>query len=399
MTLLKEAHSKQEAYSLNPEKLLDKFLLVRSKTEAICEKLKKEDYKIQPALFVSPPKWHLGHSTWFFEQFVLSAYSAGYQVFDKDFSFLFNSYYNNVGTRVLRPNRGNMTRPAVDEIYAYRKYVSDTMVHFISQCNEQAILLIIELGINHEEQHQELLAYDIKYILGTQALFPQYSNNFQLKAEDYQQKWIGVEAGIYEIGADKLSFCFDNELNRHKVHLNNFQLSNKLVTNAEYLEFIEDGGYKNFNLWHADGWDFIQENSIIAPLYWHHYGNQWQGYHFDGLKPIELNLPVMNISLYEAYAFAEWKNCRLATEAEWEAASDKFNWGQLWEWTGSAYLPYPGFNKAAGALGEYNGKFMINQMVLRGASIATAPNHSRKTYRNFFHAENRWQFSGIRLAK
>lgn len=382
-----------------PKDLTSFFEEVRSRTELICSPLKTEDYSVQPMVDVSPPKWHLAHSTWFFEQFVLSEYVENYKVFSEDFAYLFNSYYNNVGERVLRPNRGNMTRPEVSEVYDYRKFVTENVSILLAKNQSPELIDVIILGINHEQQHQELLVYDIKYILGHQPTFPIYSDRFELVSQKNTQEFISVEAGLYKIGHQAKGFCFDNELGVHQVYLEPFEISNKLVTNAEYLEFIEAGGYEDFNLWHADGWDFIRNNELKAPLYWHKVENNWKNYQLTGFGDIQLDLPVMHISLYEAYAFAEWKGMRLPTEFEWEIASDKFKWGQLWEWTNSAYLPYPKFTKAPGAIGEYNGKFMINQMVLRGASVATAPNHSRNTYRNFFPASMRWLFNGIRLAK
>ena len=381
------------------ENILENFLATRKRTESLCAPLKIEDYSVQPIVDVSPPKWHLAHSTWFYEQFVLVPHNSNYQVYNEDFAFLFNSYYNNVGERVLRPNRGLMTRPAVEEVYKYRSFVTNAMNNLLQQDVDETVLDIIELGINHEQQHQELLAYDIKYILGFQPQFPIFETDIHLTEENWASKMIQMDEGIYEIGYEGEDFHFDNELGRHKSYLNAYEISNKLVTNSEFMEFIEAGGYEDFNLWHAAGWDWLQNNNVKAPLHWHLKNNEWHYYHFNGLEKVNPDLPVMQVSMYEAFAFAEWKGMRLPTEQEWEAAADQFNWGQLWEWTVSAYLPYPGFKKAEGAIGEYNGKFMINQMVLRGASIATSPGHSRKTYRNFFHAHDRWQFNGIRLAK
>ncbi|MDY7394952.1 ergothioneine biosynthesis protein EgtB [Aureibaculum sp. 2210JD6-5] len=379
--------------------LKENFITTRNRFETICKSLKTEDYSVQPAVFVSPPKWHLAHSTWFFEQFVLCQFVEGYQVYNDDFAYLFNSYYNNAGKRVLRPNRGLMTRPTVKEVYEYRSFVTDKIMDFLKKNPSKEALDIIELGTNHEQQHQELFYYDIKYILGNQPTFPSLDNDIDLLEINRPSKLIKIEEGIYEIGHQKEGFCYDNELGKHKVYLNEFEISNNLVSNVEFIEFIEDGGYQNFNLWHAEGWDFVKENQLKAPMYWHQVDGKWYYYTLNGFVPIEKNKPVQHVSLYEAFAFSEWKNMRLPTEFEWEVASDKFEWGQLWEWTNSAYLPYPNFTTAEGALGEYNGKFMVNQMVLRGASVATAKNHSRKTYRNFFHPQLQWMFSGIRLVK
>lgn len=380
-------------------KLKEKFLSTRKTTESICQPLEKEDYVVQPITDVSPPKWHLAHTTWFFEQFILVNYLENYQVFDSDFAFLFNSYYNNMGTRSLRQNRGFMTRPTVDKVYEYRQYVTDAMLRLLEDNASKVVVELLEIGINHEQQHQELLAYDIKYILGTQPTFPSIGVQFPFKKQSQEQKWISIPEGVYEIGHKKEDFCFDNELPVHKLFLHNYKIANQLVTNAEFIDFIEDGGYSNFNLWHDEGWHFIQNHQIQHPLYWYKIKGEWQVYHFKRLEKIKPNQPVSHVSLYEAQAFANWKEMRLPTEFEWEVASNQLNWGQLWEWTNSAYLPYPNYKPVEGALGEYNGKFMINQMVLRGASVATAKNHSRNTYRNFFHASSRWIFSGIRLVK
>lgn len=379
--------------------LFDKFISCRSATEVLCQPLKTEDFSVQPIVDVSPPKWHLAHSTWFFEQFALVPYLSNYKIFSDEYAYLFNSYYNNVGKRVLRPNRGNMTRPTVEEVYEYRDHVNKHIEILLSTTVNETLLQIIELGINHEQQHQELLAYDIKYILGHQPFFPSYETDIVLPKETHQCEFIKINEGVYKIGYEGDGFCFDNELGRHKVYLNDYEISNKLVTNGEYIDFIEDGGYENFNLWHAEGWDWVNKNEIKAPLYWHQEEGVWKYYNYRGLEMIDKELPVSNVSFYEAFAFASWKGMRIPTEFEWEVASRKFDWKKLWEWTNSAYLPYPGFKTLPGAIGEYNGKFMVNQMVLRGASFATPKNHSRNTYRNFFPANMRWQFSGIRLAK
>ncbi|MER3316703.1 MAG: ergothioneine biosynthesis protein EgtB [Allomuricauda sp.] len=380
-------------------KLEEQFLKTRTKTEAICCPLQTEDYVVQPMVDVSPPKWHLAHTTWFFEQFVLVKYEPDYKVFNPDFAYLFNSYYNHMGERTLRQDRGFMTRPSVAKIYEYRNYVTAAITKVLENNPVDEVQDLVEVGINHEQQHQELLAYDIKYILGTQPTFPSIGDYFMLQEELHRHKWFSFSEGLYEIGHQGNGFCFDNELPMHKVFVQDFDISNRLVTNGEFLEFIEDGGYRNFDLWHDEGWHFIRNNAIEHPLYWHFNDGTWQQYHFNGLTKLNLHLPVSHISMYEAYAFANWKGMRLPTEFEWEVAAGKLPWGQLWEWTNSAYLPYPGFTRAEGALGEYNGKFMLNQMVLRGASVATPEGHERGTYRNFFHASSRWVFSGIRLVK
>jgi len=381
--------------------LADCYLKVRKRTEQICSPLQTEDYVVQPVVDVSPPKWHIGHVTWFFETFILKPYFMGYQEYNPDYNYVFNSYYETVGNRVIRTDRGNLSRPTVAEIYAYRKYVDEAMTGFL--CNEPSaeVKELLILGFNHEEQHQELLYTDIKYILGHNPLFPAYDKNYVSPKVDWVEdgRFIKFDEGIYEIGFKGDGFCFDNELNPHKVYLNAFEISPNLVTNAEYLEFINSGGYHDFRHWHAEGWDWVKTNKVEAPLYWHNIDEQWHAYTYHGLQPLNLKDPVCHISYFEAYAYAAWRGLRLATEFEWEAAAPQFSWGKSWEWTESSYLPYPGFTKAPGAIGEYNGKFMVNQKVLRGASEVTSPGHSRITYRNFFQTNLRWQFTGIRLAK
>ena len=377
----------------------NKFLDVRQHSETICSLLITEDYSVQPTDFVSPPKWHLAHVTWFWEEFVLKPCHKNYKVFNDDYAYLFNSYYNNVGKRVLRPTRGLMTRPSVEEIYQYRKYVTEQMLEFLYTEPTPEVKEIIEIGINHEEQHQELLIYDIKYILGHQPFFPAYNKQFEQETINTENKLVQIASGLYEIGHKGKDFCFDNELGLHKVYLEAYEINSNPITNKEYLEFINDGGYTNFNYWHDEAWHWINNNKIKAPLYWHYFDEQWFEYNLGGLVSLNLNSPVKHISYYEAFAFAQWKNMRLPTEFEWEVAAPQLNIGHNWEWTNSAYLQYPGYKKAPGALGEYNGKFMVNQMVLRGHSSATPIHHSRLTYRNFFHANMRWQYSGIRLVK
>jgi ergothioneine biosynthesis protein EgtB len=399
--------------------LTEQYRAVRKASEDICRPLQKEDYVVQPIADVSPPKWHLGHTTWFWETFLLIPHSPGYRPCNPDYNFVFNSYYETIGARVVRTDRGNLSRPSVDEVYAYRKYVDAAMVRLLDAGVGPQLGSVVILGLNHEQQHQELLYTDIKYILGHNPLFPPYADQDLVgntqpashpeagvatmiearQALDGQPApFLFIPSGIYDIGYQGDGFCFDNELSPHKVYLNEYRIASQLVTNEEYLEFIEAGGYGNFVWWHAEGWDWVKKNAVAGPLYWHLIDGGWQQYTLAGLRPIDRQQPVCHISYYEATAYAAWKGCRLPTEPEWEAASGEFTWGKRWEWTESAYLPYPGFKKAPGAIGEYNGKFMVSQMVLRGASVATPVNHSRKTYRNFFHPYLRWQFTGIRLA-
>ncbi|SFA39297.1 ergothioneine biosynthesis protein EgtB [Pedobacter suwonensis] len=380
--------------------LVEEYLQIRKYSEQVCEPLQTEDYVVQPVVDVSPPKWHLGHTTWFFETFILKPFSSNYQVYNDDYNFVFNSYYETVGNRVIRTDRGNLSRPGVNEIYQYRAYVDEAMVNFLANALNDEVRELLVLGFNHEQQHQELLLTDIKYILGNNPLFPVYvKDKKEVSVIQNEPGWIDIPAGVYEIGYDGTGFSFDNELNRHQVYLHDFAISKTLVTNAEFLEFIHAGGYENFNYWHSEGWDWVKSNHIASPMYWHLMDGEWFNYTLGGLLPVDLNAPVSHISYYESYAYASWKGMRLPTEFDWEVAAKHFNWGERWEWTESAYLAYPGFSKAPGAIGEYNGKFMVNQKVLRGASIATPQNHSRITYRNFFHPHLRWQYTGIRLVK
>ncbi|WDF55041.1 ergothioneine biosynthesis protein EgtB [Mucilaginibacter sp. KACC 22063] len=379
----------------------DTYKTLRQRSEQICSYLQTEDYVVQPVVDVSPPKWHLGHTTWFFETFILKPYVTGYQEYDPEYNYVFNSYYESVGARVIRTDRGNLSRPTVQDVYKYRAYVDEAMFHFLYNEPSEELKELLILGFNHEEQHQELLYYDIKYILGHNPLFPAYNPQYSSpKVEaDASGNFIAMPEGVYEVGHQGEGFCFDNELNRHKVYLNAYEISPNLVTNEEYVKFIEAGGYHDFRYWHAEAWDWVKNNQVEAPLYWYKIDEQWHNYTYRGLEPLNADEPVCHISYYEAYAYASWKGLRLPTEFEWEAAASKFNWGLRWEWTESAYLPYPGFTKAPGAIGEYNGKFMVNQKVLRGASEVTPPGHERVTYRNFFHPNLRWLFSGLRLAK
>lgn len=384
---------------------------------------------VQPVVDVSPPKWHLGHTTWFFENFILVPNKKHYKLFDKNYCFVFNSYYETVGTRVLRTNRGNLTRPSVEDIYRYRLYVEEQMLDYFDSLNEipEHLTYLIELGLQHEQQHQELLLYDIKYILGHNPLFPAYSELPESPKSDNvpEIEFLEMEQGNYQIGHDQNDFCFDNEKGVHTAFLHEYKIANRLVSNGEYLEFIEAGGYQEFRHWFSEAWAWVNNENRQAPMYWHKIDGVWHYYTLGGLKPLDLAEPVAHISMFEADAFAKWRKVRLPTEFEWEAACQKHSskisesanfvekgifapsytnnnhqfFGDLWEWTNSSYLPYPYFSTDEGAIGEYNGKFMINQMVLRGGSYATPLNHIRPTYRNFFHPHLQWNFAGIRLAK
>lgn len=410
--------------------LLQRYQSIRMQTLKICEPLEPEDTVVQPIIDVSPPKWHMAHTSWFFETFILVHYLPGYKLFHESYSYLFNSYYNSVGSRVQRDQRSTLTRPPLRDIYAYRNHVDNNINKLLERISDQDLLKImpvLELGLQHEQQHQELLVTDIKYILSTNPLLPVYKARPEgsMVAHPVEARYLEIPGGIYKIGYTGDGFCFDNELGVHEVLINDFEIMNRLVTNGEYLEFMQDGGYQDFRHWLDEGFALVNCDKLKAPLYWVKQDNEWHRYTLHGLGKVNLNEPVTHISFYEANAYATWAGKHLLNEFEWEAASQVYPpqkgnfvesdclepiaadpaidglqqmYGNLWEWTYSAYHPYPGFTKAPGAIGEYNGKFMINQMVLRGGSCATPENHIRTTYRNFFHPDKRWQFNGIRLA-
>jgi len=410
-------------------KLLKNFIFVRSFTEKLCSPLENEDYVIQSMPDVSPTKWHLGHTSWFFETFILEKVIPNYKSLHPLYTYLFNSYYIQVGERWQRANRGLLSRPTVKEIFEYRKYVNNKTIELLKTCNEKKykeIAPIIEIGLNHEQQHQELLLTDIKHVLSLNPLNPVYSErNIYSSHTTTVTDWIEFEGGVVEIGNDDSKFNFDNEKPIHKEYLYPYKLANRLVTNKEFIEFIEDGGYKSATLWLSDGWAVVESKRWKAPLYWEQKDNNWWNFTLNGFRKVNPDEPVCHISQYEADAYAQWKGSRLPTEAEWEVAagslpyegnfvesenfhtvplrkkSAKLNqiYGDVWEWTQSAYTPYPGYKPLPGALGEYNGKFMSNQMVLRGGSCATSQTHIRNTYRNFFPPHSRWQFTGLRLAQ
>ncbi len=390
-----------EQIQVTPNSLAAHYQNVREYTEKLCEPLEIEDYVPQPIEDVSPPKWNIAHTTWFFEELILKQFADGYKKFDPHFGFLFNSYYNTIGERTQRHKRGDLSRPTVKQVFEYRKYVDDKMFAFLNEEFSEDVKDLIVLGLNHEQQHQELFLTDLKFTLSVNPINPVYKEGFSLveKGEVVSTEFEEIEGGIKEIGFIGEGFHFDNELGHHKVYLEDFLIRRELVSNAEFIEFIEDGGYKNHALWHSEGLDWVTNNDINSPLYWENTNSEWHQFTLGGLRKIKSENPVCHISFYEASAFAAWKGLRLPTEFEWETACEKFDWGLRWEWTNSSYEPYPNFRTAEGAVGEYNGKFMVNQKVLRGASVATSPNHSRTTYRNFFHPHLRWQFTGLRLAK
>ena len=381
--------------------LKEKFEKTRQFSWDMVAPLKTEDFIPQAATFASPPKWHLAHTTWFFEELILARYQKDYRKFHPQYNFLFNSYYNTLGERVQRQNRGSLSRPTVEEVLAYRTHVDQHMLDLLSDDHlSKEVSDLIVLGINHEQQHQELFFTDLKYNFSVNPLYPSYSE--KAKCEDKNEGspgFIPISEGLYEIGFTGDGFFYDNERERHSVFLQACEISKHLVTNGEFLEFIDNGGYDRFEFWHDDALAWKQENGIIRPMYWQKVDGQWYQYTLAGLHKIQSDHILTHITYYEAFAFAQWKGLRLPTEFEWEAAADQFNWGRRWEWTESAYLPYPGYKRAAGAVGEYNGKFMVNQKVLRGASVVTSEGHSRKTYRNFFHPLVGYQFNGIRLAR
>ena len=379
------------------------YARVRTYTEDLVASLSAEDQCIQSMEDASPAKWHRAHTTWFFEQFVLVPHLAGYRIFDADFQFLFNSYYESVGERQARPQRGLITRPSCAHVGAYRAHVDAAMAGLLARRPEN-LHHLVELGLQHEQQHQELLVTDITHAFAQNKLLPAPIPHFRRPAsKGGTMRFIGFEGGMRKIGHRGDGFHFDNETPRHAAHLEPYKLADRLVTNRQWLEFMTDGGYRTATLWMSDGWAVAQTERWCAPFYWRKRDGAWFEFGPEGLRPLDLAAPVAHISWYEADAYARWAWARLPTEAEWEAAADDARLsdmtGYVWQWTASAYSPYPGFRPVPGAIGEYNGKFMINQMVLRGSSMATSPGHSRASYRNFFHPDKRWQFSGLRLAQ
>ena len=382
--------------------LSERFRSIRGHTERIAAALTDEDQCVQSMADASPAKWHRAHTTWFFEQFVLGPNLSGYTAFDPDFCFLFNSYYEAVGARHPRPFRGLITRPGTQAVGAYRRHVDDAMARLLAQHEQVASL--VELGLQHEQQHQELMLTDMMHAFAQSPLAPAVVPGWHEPAPlAGTSRFVEFPGGIVAVGHDANGFAFDSEGPRHEVVLRPYKLADRLVRNRDWLAFMDDGGYRTSRLWMSDGWACAQQNDWAAPLYWREVNGQWQQVGLGGLAPVELDAPVRHISWYEADAFARWSRARLPTEAEIETASDGGDLAELtgyaWQWTNSAYLPYPGFQAAEGAIGEYNGKFMVNQMVLRGGSLATPRGHTRPSYRNFFPPDKRWQFTGLRLAK
>ncbi|HZT66825.1 MAG TPA: ergothioneine biosynthesis protein EgtB [Acidimicrobiales bacterium] len=376
-----------------------RYLQVRAHTERLAEPLSAEDQTIQSMPDASPTKWHRAHTSWFFETFVLGPFDPGYQVFDSSFAYLFNSYYEAVGPRHPRPQRGLITRPGAEEISRYRRHVDDAMGRFIEGAAVSANELV-ELGLHHEQQHQELVLMDVKHALSMNPLAPVYRADGPEPSGPCRPGFISHDGGIVEVGHPGDSFCFDNETPVHQVMLRPFALAAGLVTNGQWMEFMADGGYHRPELWLSDGWATARTNEWESPLYWSRIDGEWWQFSLAGLRRVDAEAPVCHVSLFEADAFAHWAGARLPTEFEWEAvaAGTPGSLGQVWQWTSSAYAPYPGFRPNPGAVGEYNGKFMVNQYVLRGGSCATPAGHARATYRNFFPAASRWMFAGLRLA-
>jgi ergothioneine biosynthesis protein EgtB len=388
--------------------LHERYVRTREHTLALAAPLSPEDQCVQAMPDTSPTKWHLAHTSWFFEAVILRDHAPGYEPFDPRFFQLFNSYYESLGPRHPRPQRGLLTRPSLADVHRYRAHVDAAMLRFIADARDaawDAAAPLVELGLHHEQQHQELILTDILYTLSCNPMLPAYQpvEAVQLRvASPTRQRWIAVDGGVVEIGHDGAGFAFDNETPRHRVLLAPYAIADRLVTCGEFLEFIEDGGYERANLWLSDGWAAVQAGGWKHPLYWID-GPHWQAYGLHGVRPLDARAPVTNLSFYEAAAYAEWAGARLPTEFEWEAACTAPGMqqvhGHAWQWTRSSYDPYPGFRPFAGAVGEYNGKFMVGQVVLRGSSVATPAGHARDTYRNFFPPAARWQFSGLRLAK
>jgi ergothioneine biosynthesis protein EgtB len=425
------------------QSLLNRYDAIRGFTDGLCCDLVTEDYVVQSMPDVSPTKWHLAHTSWFFEAFILKAYLRGYRELNPAYAFLFNSYYVSVGERHCRAQRGYISRPTVAEVFAYRRHVDEQMRDLLCGADEALLAVLaplVETGLNHEQQHQELLLTDVKHVFSVNPLRPAYQRPRPLAVEEVAPpEWIPLEGGVRWIGHEGSGFAYDNEGPRHRVYLEPFRLSSRLVTNGEYREFMEDGGYQRPELWLSLGWATREQNGWTEPFYWERRDGRWQVFTLSGMRDVAPDEPVCHLSFFEADAYARWAGARLPTEAEWEVAAstpahgeggeavsrggdpsaaeanlveaERFHptpargagglqqmFGDVWEWTRSQYLAYPGYHPPAGALGEYNGKFMCNQFVLRGGSCATPRSHIRASYRNFFPPDACWQFTGLRLA-
>jgi ergothioneine biosynthesis protein EgtB len=420
------------AQQLDPSSLRCRYQTIRDTTLELTEPFSAEDQQLQSMPDASPAKWHKAHTTWFFETFILATRVPGYRAFNPKFKQLFNSYYKQLGSHPLRGSRGLMSRPSLEDVHAYRAWVDDAMLRYLDAgSTDENAAALIELGLNHEQQHQELILTDLKHALWSMPMRPDSKRRPRAVSSVPPLEWIGFEGGIHQIGHAGDGFSFDNEGPRHEVLLQPFQLASRAVTNAEYLEFMLDGGYRKPELWLSDGWDTVCAQGWNSPMYWERSADAdsgaWQEFTFSGMQEVDPSAPVCHVSFYEADAFARWSNARLPREEEWEIAAAQASsstpangtfqedgvlhpqpargpglqqlFGDVWEWTASAYLGYPGFKPAPGLVGEYNGKFMCNQFVLRGGSCATPVSHIRATYRNFFPPHARWQFMGIRLAK
>jgi ergothioneine biosynthesis protein EgtB len=414
-----------------PSDLLEEYLRIRAMTERLASVLSAEDQTVQTMPDVSPTKWHRAHVTWFFETFVLGEYAQGYHAFDDAYAYIFNSYYEAMGARHPRPERGLLSRPGIDEIARYRAYVDGQMDALLRDTDQPGLVDLITLGLHHEQQHQELLLMDIKHVLSRNPLHPVYLPATLPRAEGHPPKagWLEHDGGPVEIGHRGVGFGFDNEYPVHTVHLTPFALADRPVTCGDWLSFMEDDGYRRPEFWLSDGWAVVNAQDWDAPLYWSRdpdNSDQWLQFTLSGLRTVDPDEPICHVSYYEADAFAHWTGMRLPTESEWEtvaaidgegdnflrddflgrgaphplpAVTTKALFGDTWEWTSSSYSPYPGFRAAPGAVGEYNGKFMVSQYVLRGGCCATPQGHTRSTYRNFFPPGARWPFGGVRLAR
>ncbi len=426
---MKDTISTSANQRFSKEHILNQYKKVRTFTHHLVEPLEVEDLVIQPMDNASPAKWHLAHTSWFFETFVLEKYQPKFESLHPQYAYFFNSYYLQTGVPFTRAKRGLLSRPTVKEVFEYRSYVDQEVERFIVNCSDESwndAAEVMEIGLNHEQQHQELILTDVKYLLAQNPLLPVYKERETVQGKNIENlNWISFEEGIVEIGNKGNEFTYDNEHPFHRTFVQDFELADRLITNKEYLEFMEDGGYERSELWLDEGWSKVNSEEWKAPLYWFKREHEWYNFTLSGARKVHMHEPVTHVSYFEADAFARWKGVRLPTEQEWEHACSSLTiegnfvdddllhpnptseknqklqqmFGDAWEWTSSSYAPYPGYKPLPGALGEYNGKFMANQYVLRGGSCATSKSHIRKTYRNFFHTDARWQFTGIRLAR